>query len=235
MNTLSHPLPTAAPLPTPVASPFSEERPRAQTAHAPSRRLSFTRLFVLSIAVTATLLLVGLATLAASFLPGGEVRALRRAAFAADPGAWDRRIEFGVGRLPAFLARQGLRLAGPFRDIPQELRAGVLAFHGADIGLYHRQAGAPEILPSETLASIRTAMEQIGWEPAVTVQDDAQLVAIFIPSTRLDSSSRLTAAVFVMDRSDLVIVSARTDLQPLLDGILSAHPLPRLALHPATD
>lgn len=187
----------------------------------PPRARSRGRYLWIAALVLLVTLLGGAAVLALSFLPGHGVRTLRRAALRAEPATWDRQIEFGVGRIPTWIARTALRPV----DLPPEARAALEALRSADVGIYHRRSDAPSSRPDETLAQVRDAMENDGWQPAVLVRDGTDTVAVFVPNRPNASDTTLSAAVFVMNRDDLVVVSARADLMPLIDALPAGGPL----------
>lgn len=192
--------------PTPQTLPM---RPRSQIG----------RLFLITLVAGAILIAASAVALAASFLAGGEVRSLRQAAMAASPGTWERRIEFGVGRLPTLVV-QGLARLIPVSVDPRA-RAAIDAVHSADVGIYERRPEAPAQDVEATLREIRGTMERRGWEPAVLVRDGGELVAVFVPSQAPPTETRVSAAVLVLSGSEMVLVSARADVQPLLDEVLN--------------
>ncbi|MGH7967363.1 MAG: hypothetical protein ACREIC_01410, partial [Limisphaerales bacterium] len=60
------------------------------------------------------------------------------------------------------------------------------------------------------------AMTRRGWVRVVGVIQENQLVAVYLPRNGI-SSSRMKACVAVLDGRDLVVVSARGNLEPLMD------------------
>lgn len=213
----THPLPSCAlPLPT-----LSQAHPRT-----PWNR------FILSLGILASVALTGVLTLVLALVlslrMGGEARTLRRAVFAATPDAWEPQLEIGVGRLPAWIARTGVKLADPHLDLPTEALAGIASFRSADVGIYHRNASAPTASKTETLAHVDAAMTARDWEPVVSVHDGQETVLVFLPKD-LHSLRDARACVFVMQKDQLVIVSARLDLDPLI-GLIQQK-LPHLVSH----
>ena len=165
--------------------------------------------------------LIFFAVLVFSFRMGGEARAVRHALFAAAPEEWTPEFEFGVGRLPALLARSGIRLAQSQLDLPPEALAGIAAFRSADVGIYHRSHPSNNRTRAQAMEGVDLVMRERDWEPVVSVQDGDDCVQVFVPKS-LDSHRDTQACVFVMERNQLVIVSARIDLEPLL-GIAEHH------------
>lgn len=213
MNTIAaHPLASCA-----VPTPF------------PARRGSPWRWILITLGGLTTLAAVFFISLLLSFRMGGEARALRQAVLAATPGEWSPRFELGVGRLPTWLARAGFHLAEGKLNLPPEARFGIDAFRSADVGVYRRHDAATPLSSAATLAKVDASMAAQDWEAIVSVQDDQQNVRIFVPKNLTDL--RYTqACVFVMQRDELVIVSARLNLEPLVElasSKLHSIPFPR--------
>ncbi len=177
------------------------------------------RLFLWAFGAGFLFLLAMGAVLVASFWPGGEVRAMRQIVLEAVPGTWERQVEFGIGRLPVWLARQGLF----FVDLEPEARAALGAIHSGDVVVFQRrrESRTTEVrrdadgLTSEAWNRIREEMEGRGWEVVVQVLERKEIVGVFMPREQ-DTGSRVRACVFVLDGNDLVIVSARADFEPLI-------------------
>jgi hypothetical protein len=160
-----------------------------------------------------------LITLILSFRMGDEARVLSRAVSSAAPGEWERQFEIGVGRLPVFLAQCGLN----WIELDPHARAGLLAFRCGDVGIY-RRCRAPESDPGRVMANVREAMDRRGWDSVVTVMDGHDTVAVFLPD-KISSSRHVRACVMVMDDEQLVVVSARANLEPLMRLIHESEPL----------
>ena len=191
---------------------------------APARRgvrwgRVFLWLFAGGLALGALLVIV----VVASFWPSGEVRAVRDIALAAAPGQWERQVEFGVGRLPTWVAKKALA----FADLEPEARLAIQAFRGADVAVYERVGaqsrgkgaeggGAVDDRAARMSDEVRSLMEDRGWESVVQVQDKGELVGVFMPKSEI-RGSEMRVCVVVMDRSDLVIASARIDAEPLVE------------------
>jgi len=174
------------------------------------------RWLFLTLGGLASLAVIFLVALLLSFRMGGEARAVRHAVFAATPGEWSPQFELGVGRLPAWLARAGFHLVEGKLDLPPEAGFGVDAFRSADVGVYQRRhSGAPSS-HAITLAKVDDAMSGRDWESIVSVQEGRQSVRVFVPKTMTDLRDT-QACVFVMERDELIIVSARLNLEPLLE------------------
>lgn len=186
------------------------------------RRFRWRRLFLGVFCAGFLLFLI----LALSFLPGGEVRAIREIALKSAPGTWERQVEFGIGRIPVWLAKAGLS----FANLEPGVRAGVSAFQFGDVAVFERAGGKKEgeSTAAETLDKVRNEMERRGWETVVQVQETDEVVGVFMPRTAAGGST-VQACVFVLDGSDMVIVSARANLAPIMDFALAHDPMKRWA------
>ncbi len=193
----------------PLASPTTASCPHLR----PRRRFRWRHVFLAG-GVAGVMFVIALGL---SFRMGGEARVLRRAAFAAAPDQWERQFEFGIGRLPLFLARAGLA----FAPLEPEARTALSALNHADVGIYHRRPGAPAIDSAAVFRSVQHAMETAGWEPLVLVREASDLVGVFIPKVSR-SANRLDTCLLVLDGDDLVLVSARANLDPLVTLALDA-------------
>lgn len=185
---------------------------------APCRRRRFRWGYAL--ATLAGLFLLLVLALALSLLPGGETRAIRQAVLSATPGEWDRQFELGIGRFPVLLAKAALA----FAPLEPEVRAGIRSFKGADVAVFHRRSdsrGTSDAGQADLLTQVDTLMIDRGWERVVGVRDGTDTVGIFLPRD-LGSLRRTRVCLFVLDGSDLVIVSARLNLEPLV-GLVSEH------------
>lgn len=156
-------------------------------------------------------MLAAAVALAISLWPGGEVRALRRAVAGQLDQAVEPRFTFGVGGLILGIARGVTSLA----PVPPEARTALSALRGADVSL--ATLSTPPS-PSERRALLEAAggaMERRGWQRLVGVLDGRSTVGVYLPRN-LKSPRDIRVAVLVVDGTDLVTVTARADLEPLL-------------------
>jgi hypothetical protein len=181
----------------------------------PRRRFRWRYLFLAVVVLGLTFIIA----LILSFRMGGEARLLRRAVFAAAPGEWERQIEIGVGRLPVLLGQTALG----FLDLDPRVRAGLEAFRCADVGVYKRR---PEMLQADEgviLTRVYKAMHRRGWAPLVTIREDDEAVAVFLPENP-GAPSRLRICVLVLNAEDMVLVSGQANLEPLIQLAISEIP-----------
>ncbi len=208
--------PPSSPGATPTSAAVAEPPPFL----VPPRRRFRWRYLLLGMAAA---FVVGIVALVLSFLPGGDVRAMKAAVFESAPGAWERQIEFGIGRLPLFMARTGLN----YIDVDPRARLGARALRCVDVGIYRRKSFATDPRSESGLAEVRSAMASRGWSPVVAVHDCNESVLVFLRSGPGRDAS-LRACVCVIDRDQAVLVSAQARLQPLMElarDAMAEHPL----------
>ncbi len=161
------------------------------------------------------------------FRLGSDAAALRQAVMTATPGTWHKKIALRLGGFTTGLLRQGSQLF----NLPREARAALDAVHGGEVGIYRlqRDGGLPK--RNGLLPRADKLMRARGWERLVGVIEHNQVVAIYLPREKM-TSRRVQFCLFVFQEDDLIIASARGNLEPLL-AIASEH-LPqdyRRALH----
>ena len=163
------------------------------------------------------LVLFGLPLLAALgvasyFRLGSDSRALRRSVMNSVPGQWDTKVAVRIGWLTTGLVRG----CSQFVQLPPEPRAALDALRGVEVGVYELQTQPRKADYSAVLATADKTMTSRGWDRIVGVVEANQCVAIFVPQTK-SSPENTACRVLVLSERDLVIVSARGDLTPLLD------------------
>lgn len=159
-------------------------------------------------------------TLAVLLLAGGTVGCSKMASDAtvlkngltgARPDDWDHEFALGVGPLTLSLARA----VTAFFELDPEPRALLHAVRAAEVGVYrHKREGRDLDLPAMCRAADETMIDR-GWERLLTVVNQGELVAVYVPS-HLDSPRDLRVCLAVLDGPQLVVVAARSDLEPLL-------------------
>lgn len=132
--------------------------------------------------------------------------------------AYAKKIELNVGRLTCLVARG---VVGCF-PMPPEARQALRVVRGAEVGVYELSRHESPRPNGNVLATADAAMKRRGWERVVGVVDRHDLVAVYVP-TDLTSPQQARACVMVWSGRQMVVVSARGDLQPLLD--LASHQL----------
>jgi hypothetical protein len=125
---------------------------------------------------------------------------------------WDRQIEIRAGVLTLMLARTGLQ----FVDLDPQARAALKAVRNVQAGVYktNNTLGSADL--SRMMLAADQAMARRGWESIIVVIDQDSLLAVYAPG-KWNSSREMNVCLFTFNGRELVIASARSDLQPLLD------------------
>ena len=149
------------------------------------------------------------------FRLSSDTRALRSGLIAASGADWHQKIALNVGGFTLGLARAGLS----FVPLDEPARAALQTVRGGEVGIF--ELSAEKKLPDRAamLVAADKAMGARGWERAVGVMDEHDLVAIYVPVKNV-SLKRLHCCVLVFDGRQMVLVSARTNPQPLVECLL---------------
>jgi hypothetical protein len=160
-------------------------------------------------------LILSIATLAVgvvrSFGLGPDSAALRDGLMKSRAASWSRQVEVGVGSLPVTLARSALN----FVPLEPEVRSALQSFRGGEVGVYQRHNTNTRVDQSKLLEAADRTMSRRGWDRIVGVGSPGELVAVYVPHD-LKSPRNVRVCVVVADREQLVIVSARSNLEPIL-------------------
>ena len=146
------------------------------------------------------------------FRLSSDTRALRDVAVQSIGVQCDRKVALHVGGLATGLARAVSR----FFDLAPEVRAGVQALRGAEVAVYEVRRVVPASERVQILAGADREMHRRGWMRIVGVMEKKQLVAIYVPAESL-TPHQMKCSVLVLEDENLVIVSARGDIEPLLE------------------
>ena len=147
-----------------------------------------------------------------------DASSLRRGVMKASGAAWDKQIELGVG--PLLLS--GVRAGLAFVELPDEARAALRAVRGAEVGVYRRHEPGLRLSPAAMLSAADAAMTARGWDRVVGVTDPRELVAIYVPKA-IRSARDVRTCLVVVDEREMVVVSARGNLEPLLEVAMRRH------------
>jgi hypothetical protein len=139
-----------------------------------------------------------------------------------------KKIELSAGGLTFDLLRAGLS----FAPLPADARTAVQALRGAELGVYHIPGGMGCLDRAALLTAADQAMARRGWERMVGVAKEQELVAVYVPTTQ-SASGLMHACVAVFSRTELIVVSARTDLEPLMELALTRSEWPSGSWKPA--
>jgi len=139
-----------------------------------------------------------------------DTAALRNSVAQAIGTELNKQIEISVGFLTMTAARAGLS----FVELPPEARCALQSVKGAEVGVYRKcQYSAKD--GDKVLRAGDTAMNARGWDRMVTVMEGSELIAIYVPRNA-GSSRDLKTCIVVLSANDMVVVSARGNLEPLV-------------------
>lgn len=144
---------------------------------------------------------------------GRDATALRLAAARASDVRWERTVEFSAGSWLCSFARFGLG----FAPIDREARLALRSVERAEVAVFEPRSGSSTpINRAAILTEADAVMSRRGWDRLVGVVDSDQTVAVYVPS-RTGRELQLDACILVVNRENLIVVSGRTDLEPLLE------------------
>jgi hypothetical protein len=149
---------------------------------------------------------------ASYFFLGSDARALRNSFMAASGAQWHQKIAVNVGGVTTGIVRLGSR----FFKAPQEVRAGIDAVRGVEVGIYRGTETAPGRDHATALVAMDKKMRKRGWQRLVGVLKGNDLVAVYVPPGKL-TTDRLRCCFLVLHDSQLVVGSARGSLDPILE------------------
>lgn len=182
--------------------------PTCSAARPDSR--GFIRVGVLILAGMLTFLAVCALGIIGMFRLGSEATTLRQTVMNSVPGVWEKKIALRVGGIATGL----VRLGSGFFKLEPEPRAALATIHGAEVGVYALRDEPGLVNVSAILARMDKAMSRRGWDRGVGVGKEHELVAVYFPRQGL-SPRRAKCCVVVFQGRDLVVVSARGNLEPL--------------------
>jgi len=186
---------------------FMNASPAPPLIHPRATHLWFLVLFAVLLLVPA-MVVVGVTSY---FRLSSDTKALRNGLIKSSGVEWRQRIALNVGGLTFGAVRGGLS----FFPLDAKARAALEAVRGAEVGIYElaSEAAAPDCATMLTAAD--KAMTARGWDRVVGVIDGDDLVTVYV-SQKTTSARRIECCVMVFDRQQMVLVSARSNLQPLL-------------------
>ncbi len=178
----------------------------------PATRRPARRLWLWGLLAAPLLVLIALAVMVADcFRLAPEARTLRDELMLSSGAEWQRAIVLNANALTVGVIRAGLSCV----RLDPEARAAVQSVGNAGVGVYKLASDGPPPDRAVMLAAADSAMAARGWERAVGVIDGHDLVAVYLPEKDI-SARRLKCCVLVFDRKEMVLVSARGNLEPLL-------------------
>jgi hypothetical protein len=145
-----------------------------------------------------------------------DAKALRNSLIKSSGVEWRQQIALNAGGLTLSAVRAGLS----FVNLDAGARAALQSVRGAEAGIYQLPSGAKPPDRAALLAAADAAMTARGWDRVVGVMDGRDLVTVYLPG-KTTSARRMKCCVMVLDGQEMVVVSARADLEPLLKYALA--------------
>ena len=140
-----------------------------------------------------------------------EANALRAVALDSAGGSWHKVVALRFGGITTGLIRAGLGLV----RMEPEARAAVKAVRGAEVCVYQLSEGLRNRDHRTILARADKEMLARGWDRAITVSQAKELVVVYLSSSWF-SRQNVKCCVLVLQERELVVVSARANLAPVL-------------------
>ena len=145
-----------------------------------------------------------------------DTKALRNSLIKSSGIEWRQRITLNAGGITLSAVRAGLS----FVHLDAGARAALQSVRGAEVGVYQLPSGAKPPDRAALLAAADAAMTARGWDRVVGVMDGGDLVTVYLPD-KIASARRMKCCLMVFDGQEMVVVSARADLEPLLKYALA--------------
>lgn len=186
--------------------------PPGTSAGTPSRRVFRIRAWYVVLALVLCLPLLGAIGITGYFRLSSPTQALRSSVIESVPGQWDKRFAGRVGGLTLGL----VWFISHFFNMPPEAEAALAALHGAEVGVYNLHDAPSTLDYSAMFLAADKRMRRLGWERTVGVARGRQFVAVYMPRN-LRTVKRMACCVAVLNEEDLVVASARGNLQPLIE------------------
>jgi hypothetical protein len=145
-----------------------------------------------------------------------DTKALQNSLIKSSGVEWRQRIALNAGGLTLCAVRAGLSCV----HLDAGARAALQSVRGAEVGVYQLPVGTKSPDRATLLAATDAAMTARGWDRVVGVMDGGDLVTVYVPD-KTASARRMKCCLMVFDGQEMVVVSARADLEPLLKYALA--------------
>ena len=139
----------------------------------------------------------------------GDTRALRNAVVQGDGAKWHKQVEANVGFLPLSLARMVL----PFTPAPPEAQQALDAVRSFEVSVHELRESQPD--RARILRDADEDMRKRGMDRVVAALDDETAVAVYAKPER-GGVAKLKVSVLVVDGRQMVAVTGRADLEPIM-------------------
>jgi hypothetical protein len=182
------------------------------TSLPPATRRPACRLWLWGLLATPVLVLLLLGAGVASFFHlGYDARVLRNALIESSGVEWRQQIALNVDFFTLGAVRAGLSCL----KLDPGARAALHSVRAATVGIYRPTSGTPQPDRAAMLSTADSAMKARGWGRVAGVMNRHDLVAVYVPEN--DISARcVRCCVMVFSEKEMVLASARGNLEPLL-------------------
>lgn len=118
-------------------------------------------------------------------------------------------------RVPTLLFTTA-RIASRFVDVEREVKSGLRVVRSAQVGVYEleREPGRKSVI--EMMRAADQRMAELGWDRIVQVVDDQETVLVYGAPTG-NHVDEMAACAVVLAEHELVIITARGRLEPIVD------------------
>lgn len=189
----------------------------AETSPAP-RRHWLLRLLCWFLAITFGSLLVCLIGLASLWFLPSETAFLRDEFGRTEAcSTMKTRVQLNLGGVSTFALRSLACFVPASEGMPKETRLALDSLRAASVGVY--ELGKPVDRPGGALelSSIDAGMSRRGWTRMTSVITPRETVLIYCPSQLAPDARDIELCVAVCSRRELVLVSATSRIEPLLE------------------
>ena len=159
--------------------------------------------------------LVAGAFVASFFLLDSNASMIRRQVMSASGRDWDTKVQVSVRPVAMAMTRLALRFVP---EVPDEAHLALRAVRSASVGVYELPRGERAEFTGAWLADADARMANRGFTRLVRVNQSKESVAVYIPED-CDESDLLKLCVAVCTGQELIVVSAETALEPLVELI----------------
>jgi hypothetical protein len=150
---------------------------------------------------------------ASYFRLSSDTRALRNELTRASGAEWRKQIALSIGDSTLGVARAASLF---IKGIDGDAQTALRAVHGVEVGIYELDSTSQSPDRAAMLNAADQAMSSRGWERVVGVLDGKQMVGVFLPA-KMTSAKRVKCCIAVLVDRKLIVVSAKADLQPLVE------------------
>lgn len=186
------------------------------TPGAQPQRMSLGKKILLGLLIWmgASVLVVG-AFVASFFFLDSNAAMIRRQVMGASGRDWSTKVQVSVRPAAMAMTRVALRFVP---EVPDEAHLALRAVRSASVGVYQLPRGERAEFTGDWLNEADARMAQRGFTRLVRVSESKESVAVYIPED-CDEGDLLKLCVAVCTGKELIVVSAETALEPLLELI----------------